>query len=92
MENWQKIDSTEFIIELNKAIKTSNKQREKENQKLINILTKTDEFEWLDLFEKNKKKAQELQSQIDSIEQQIDAMAYELYGLSEDEIRIVENG
>ncbi len=92
LENWQDIDFGEFINELNKAIKTSNKQREKENQKPINILTKTDEFEWLDLFEKNKKKAQELQSQINSIEQQIDAMVYELYGLSEDEIRIVENG
>ena len=54
-------------------------------------LTKTDEFEWLELFEDNKKKAQELQKQIEQTDKQIDQMVYELYGLSEEEIEIVEN-
>jgi len=31
-----------------------------------------------------------LQSQIDGTDRQIDQLVYELYGLSEDEIRIVE--
>jgi type I restriction-modification system DNA methylase subunit len=91
LENWQNLDFGEFIKELNKAIKITNKQREKENQQPIAILTTTDEFAWFDLFEQNKKKAQELKSQINSIEQQIDAMVYELYGLSDAEIKIVEN-
>jgi hypothetical protein len=51
-------------------------------------LTKKDEFEWLDLFEENKEKAQALQTQITQITQtdkEIDAMVYELYGLTEDD-------
>ena len=88
--NWQDLDFGDFIKELNKAIKATNKQRDKDGLAPIATLTKTDEFEWLDLFEQNKKKAQDLQLHINTIEQQIDAMVYKLYGLSEDEIRIVE--
>ncbi len=92
LENWQDLDFGDFTKELNKAIKATNKQRDKDGLAPIATLTKIDEFEWLDLFEQNKKKAQDLQLQINTIEQQIDAMVYELYSLSEDEIRIVENG
>ena len=45
----------------------------------------------MELFEENKKKAKELQTQIAQTEKQIDQMVYELYGLSEEEIQIVEN-
>ena len=45
----------------------------------------------MELFEENKKKAQELQTQIAVREKEIDQMVYELYGLTEEEIRIVEN-
>jgi polyhydroxyalkanoate synthesis regulator phasin len=91
IENWQELGFGEFINELNKAINATNKQHKKEGKQSIKILTKTDEFEWQDLFEQNKKKAQELQFQINTIEQQIDAMVYELYGLSNEEIKIIEN-
>lgn len=91
LENWQDLDFGAFIKELNKAIKATNKVREEEGQTPVASLTKTDEFEWLDLFEQNKKKAQDLQAQIEAIEQQIDAMVYELYGLTAEEIRIVEH-
>lgn len=53
--------------------------------------SKEEEFEWLDLFEENKTKAQTLKYQIETTEKAIDAMVYELYGLSEEEIKIVEN-
>ena len=33
-----------------------------------------------------------LQRQIDATDQQIDALVYQLYGLTEEEIRIVEDG
>ncbi|CAA0147720.1 conserved hypothetical protein [Tenacibaculum maritimum] len=92
LENWQDLDFDEFIKELNKAIKATNKLREKQGQEPVAVLTRSDEFEWLDLFEQNKKKAQDLQSQINTLEQQIDALVYGLYGLSDEEIRIVENG
>jgi hypothetical protein len=57
----------------------------------VPTLTKKEEFEWLDLFEENKQKAQTLQTQITQTAKEIDAMVYELYGLTAEEIAIVEN-
>ncbi|RTZ01322.1 restriction endonuclease subunit M [Flavobacterium sp. RSP49] len=81
LENWSELTFSDFITELNKAIKKT----------VQTPLTKKDEFEWLDLFEENKTKAQNLKSQIETTEKAIDKMVYELYGLSEEEINIVEN-
>lgn len=81
LENWSELTFADFITELNKAIKTVGQTP----------LTKKDEFEWLDLFEENKTKAQTLKSQIETTEKAIDKMVYELYGLSEEEISIIEN-
>jgi type I restriction-modification system DNA methylase subunit len=79
--NWHELDFADFIKELNKAIKKAGGTP----------LTKKDEFEWLELFEDNKKKAQELQTQITQTEKTIDTMVYDLYGLTEEERDIVEN-
>jgi hypothetical protein len=46
---------------------------------------------FFDLFEDNKKKAQDLQTQITQTEKEIDNMVYNLYSLTEEEIAIVEN-
>ncbi|BAO55997.1 Eco57I restriction-modification methylase domain-containing protein [Nonlabens marinus] len=91
LEYWYELDFTKFIKELNKAIKVTNKLRAEESLNPIATLTKKDEFEWMELFEDNKKKAQELQDQIAVTEKEIDQKVYELYGLTEDEIAIVEN-
>lgn len=91
LEYWYELDFTRFVKELNKAIKATNKVRAKDNLNQILELNKKDEFEWMELFEENKKKAQEIQTQIAQTEQQIDQMVYELYGLSDEEIKIVEN-
>ncbi|WP_431136829.1 hypothetical protein [Psychroserpens mesophilus] len=91
LKDWQYLNYGDFTKELNKAIKTTNKERLKEGLQKIEALTKKDEFEWLDLFEENKQKAQELQNQINQTAKEIDAMVYELYGLTEKEIEIVEN-
>ena len=45
----------------------------------------------MELFEENKKKGLELKFQIDQTDKEIDRMVYELYGLTEDEIQLVEN-
>ena len=79
------------IEELNKAIKANNKNRILEGKEPMAVLTKKDEFEWLELFEENKKKVQGLQFQIAQIGKEIDQMVYELYGLTQEEIEIVEN-
>jgi len=90
LENWQELDFTDFIKELNKAIKVTNKERVKEDLELIDTLTKLDEMEWMDAFETKKKKALELQSQITQTEAEIDQMVYALYGLTDDEVAIIE--
>jgi hypothetical protein len=74
------LDFSQFITELNKAI---------ENVK-GSALNKKEEFEWMELFEEYKGKAQKLKSQIDQTDNEIDRMVYELYGLTEEEIRLVE--
>ncbi len=80
LEKWYGLSFDDFIKEINKAIKTQKG----------NPLTKKDEFNWIDLFEENKAKANKLQNEIAVTDKAIDAMVYELYGLSEEEIKIVE--
>ena len=80
LEKWYELSFEEFIKEINKAIKAQKGPP----------LTKKDEFDWIDLFEENKQKANALQTQIATTDKAIDAMVYELYGLSEEEIKIVE--
>jgi hypothetical protein len=80
LEKWHELEFTDFIKELNKAIKAVGGVQ----------LTKKDEFEWMDLFEENKKKALELKAEIDKTDKEIDQMVYALYGLTEEEIKIVE--
>jgi len=89
--NWHKLNFVDFIKELNKAIKATNKERAKESLESIVTLTKLDEIEWMDAFETKKKEAQELQSQITQTEAEIDKMVYELYRLTRDEINIIES-
>lgn len=81
LENWNELSFGIFITELNKVIKTSGGIQ----------LTKKDEIEWMDLFEEYKKQAQTLKQEIDKTDKKIDNMVYELYGLSDEEIDIVEN-
>jgi hypothetical protein len=81
LEKWYDVTFEEFIKEINKAIKAQKGTP----------LTKKDEFDWIDLFEENKVKANKLQNEINTTDKEIDAMVYELYGLTKEEIEIVEN-
>lgn len=80
LQNWHELDFSEFINELNKAIKKVSGEK----------LTKTDEMDWMDVFETKKAEAQTLKTEIDKTDTEIDQMVYALYGLSEEEIKIVE--
>jgi hypothetical protein len=76
LQDWYVLSYADFIKELaKKKVK----------------LTLSEEAEWEDYFETESKKAQELKAQIDATDKAIDTMVYELYGLSEEEILIVEN-
>lgn len=76
LQDWYLLSYTEFIKELAKK-KTK--------------LSLSDEAEWEDYFNQESKKGLDLKTQIDKTDKEIDTMVYELYGLSEEEIKIVEN-
>jgi len=50
----------------------------------------SEQAEWMQYFNEQKQKAQTLKAEIDKTDKEIDKMVYELYGLSEEEIKIVE--
>ncbi len=54
-------------------------------------LSLSEEAEWMRYFNEQKEKAQTLKFEIEKIDREIDRMVYELYGLTEEEIKIVEN-
>ena len=47
-------------------------------------------MEWMDVFESNREEAQTLKYEINKTDKEIDQMVYELYGLTKEEIEIVE--
>ena len=55
-------------------------------------LSLSEEAEWMTYFNEQKAKALALQADITRLDRDIDALVYELYGLTEEEIRIVEGG
>jgi len=76
LQDWYLLTYAEFIKELaKKKVKLSLAQ----------------EAEWEDYFMSEQKKALELKAQIDATDKEIDTMVYALYGLTEEEILIVEN-
>ena len=74
LENWFQIPFNEFLKELEK-----NKVKLKLSQKV----------EWEDYFLQESIKALAIKKQIDTTDKEIDQMVFQLYGLTDDEIRIV---
>jgi hypothetical protein len=77
LQNWPGLDFRGFLGELKKA-KVQ--------------LSLSEESDWMAYFNEQKQKAGTLQSEINRIDAEIDKLVYELYGLTEEEIRIVEGG
>ena len=76
LQNWYTLTGNEFLKELSK-------------QKIK--LPLSEQQEWLQYFEEQKTKANNIQQIIEQTDKEIDAMVYALYGLTEEEIEIVEN-
>jgi hypothetical protein len=75
LQNWYVLEFRDFLKELQKAkIK----------------LSLAEEAEWMNYFNEQKQKAQTLKSEIEKTDKEIDRMVYELYGLTEEEFKIVE--
>jgi len=81
LENWYVLNFSDFIKELNKAIKKTGGEK----------LSKSDEMDWMEVFENKKSEAQTVKSEIEKTDKEIDQIVYELYGLTEEEIKIVES-
>ncbi|MBN2965612.1 hypothetical protein JWV37_12565, partial [Sulfurospirillum sp. T05] len=81
LQNFEELEFEEFVKEYTKAkkIKFTDKLEER-----------TFKHQWQSLFEHDKTLTCNLKSEIDKTDKEIDAMVYALYGLSEDDIRIVE--
>ena len=75
LQSWHELTFKQFLKELKK--------------KKVK-LSLSEEAEWMEYFNQQKAKADELKSQITQTDREIDAMVYELYGLSEEEVRVVE--
>lgn len=71
-----------YALEFGDFVKELKKQKVK--------LTKQAEFELLDLFEDQRTAALALRARIDRTDREIDRMVYELYGLTQEEIELVE--
>ena len=62
----------------------------KELKKLKIKLSLKDEIEWEEIFLEKKEEAEKVKNEIEMTDKEIDGMVYELYGLSEEEVRVVE--
>lgn len=87
LKKWSDFAFGDFLKELEKARKKSAKENESEYGKL----SLSEESEWMQYFNEQKQKAEELKLEIDKTDNEIDQMVYELYGLTLEEIEIVEN-
>lgn len=77
LQNWPSLDFKGLLGELAKAkVK----------------LSLSEEADWMAYFHEQKVKAFALQSDISRLDAEIDKLVYELYGLTEEEIKIVEGG
>jgi type I restriction-modification system DNA methylase subunit len=75
IDSWDSIDFKDLLKEFKK-------------QKIK--LSLSEEAEWMQYFNEQKAKAQSIKSEIEKTDKEIDQMVYELYGLTEEEIKIVE--
>ena len=75
LENWPDSDWDQFKKELAKV--------------KIKDLSLKERKEWQEYFTEEKLKATEIKSAIENTDREIDLMVYELYGLTQEEIKIV---
>ncbi|SEA25895.1 Eco57I restriction-modification methylase domain-containing protein [Psychroflexus halocasei] len=75
LQNWYELSFADFVKELKK--------------KKIK-LSLSEAAEWEDYFLAEQQKALDIKAKIDTTDKEIDQMVYELYGLTDEEIKIVE--
>ena len=78
LQNWYELSFVDFLKELSKS-------------KGSRPLGLSEKAEWEDYFLQEQKRALDCQSKVHTTDKEIDQMVYQLYGLTEEEIEIVEN-
>lgn len=86
----RKFDLSDFSKNLQSWYLLSYKDLIKELAKKKIKLSLSDESEWEDYFIAEQKKAVDLQEKINKTDDEINQMVYQLYGLTHDEINIIE--
>ena len=81
LQNFEELTFDEFIAEYTKALKLKFADK---------LAERNFKQEWQALFENDKTIASTLKTEIQITDKEIDKMVYELYGLSDEEIKIVE--
>ncbi len=72
---WYNLEETEFFAEIGKQNKN---------------LSLNEKSQWIKHFEEEKRKINDLQNKIEKTDKEIDSMVYNLYQLSEEEIKTIE--
>jgi len=86
-----KFDEINITKKLEKWFNLSFVEFQKELKKQKFKMSLSDESDWIDFFELQSKSYSEISDSINHLEKEINHMVYELYGLTEEEIKIVEN-
>lgn len=80
LQTWYELSFSDFIGELNQINKKAKEF----------ALSKKDQIEWMDLFKDYQQQILTLQAEIKCVDKEIDQLVYALYGLTEEEIAIIE--
>ncbi|MEZ4916031.1 MAG: TaqI-like C-terminal specificity domain-containing protein, partial [Chitinophagales bacterium] len=86
LETWYELSFATFLKEVYKRTNSRGL-----NSRGLNPLGLSEEAEWEDYFLTEQQKVLTIKNKIDTTDAEIDQMVYKLYGLTEEEIKIVEN-
>lgn len=86
LQNWYKLKFSEFLKELEKIRKATDI----ENQTKYTKLRLSEEAEWMQYFNNQKREIKKQKLQIQKTEKEIDRMVYSLYNLTDNEIKIIK--
>ena len=106
LQNWHELEFNEFLnkglqpsmsnkgkllpaTDHNKGLQHSISN--KGLQSLVTVISLAEQAQWMEYFNEQKQKIDIIKQQINQTNKEIDSMVYELYELTEEEIKIVEN-
>ncbi len=80
IRNWHNLEFSDFINVLNKTVKQSSGKK----------MSKAEEIDWMEVFEKKKHEVDNLKSKATQIDKIIDDTVFDIYGLNTKEIEFIK--